>query len=148
MPAEPRSAEDPHDLQRFVDAQERDGTYEQALSELRAGQKTTHWVWFVFPQIAGLGKSETARAFAIDSLEEARAYLDHPLLGPRLRESAQALLEVEGKSAPEILGETDATKLRSSMTLFALAAPAEPLFPRVLDRYYDGEPDEETEQRL
>jgi uncharacterized protein (DUF1810 family) len=148
MPREPKSPDDPHDLQRFVDAQEREGTYEQALSELRAGQKTTHWVWFVFPQIAGLGESETARAFAIDSLEEAQAYLDHPLLGPRLRESARALLEVEGKSAQEILGETDATKLRSSMTLFAHAAPAEPLFPRVLDRYYDGEPDEETERRL
>ena len=140
--------EDPHDLQRFVDAQERAGTYGQALEELRAGRKTTHWIWFVFPQVAGLGRSETARLFAIDSLEEAKAYLEHPLLGPRLRECCQALLDVGGRSAREILGETDATKLRSSMTLFAHAAPDEPLFRAVLDRYYEGERDEETERRL
>ncbi len=140
--------DDPHDLQRFVDAQEREGTYEQALTELRAGRKTTHWIWFVFPQIAGLGTSATARLFAIHSLEEARAYLGHPLLGPRLRECCQALLDVTGRSAREILGETDATKLRSSMTLFAHTASDGPLFREVLDRYYEGERDEETERRL
>jgi uncharacterized protein (DUF1810 family) len=140
--------DDPHDLRRFVDAQEREGTYSRALEELRAGRKTSHWVWFVFPQIAGLGRSATARLFAIDSLEEAKAYLGHPVLGARLRESSQALLEVSGRSAREILGETDATKLRSSMTLFAAAAPDEPLFQEVLDRYYAGERDEETERRL
>ena len=139
---------DPHDLQRFVDAQERAGIYARALAELRAGRKATHWIWFVFPQIAGLGRSETARFFAIGSLEEARAYLEHPLLGPRLRESARALLGVSGRTAREILGETDAAKLRSSMTLFAGAAPNEPLFPEVLDRYCDGAPDPETERRL
>lgn len=140
--------DDPHNLQRFVDAQEREGTYQQALGELRAGRKTSHWIWFVFPQIAGLGSSATARLFAINSIEEARAYLEHPLLGPRLRECSQALLEVSGRSAREILGETDATKLRSSMTLFAGAAPGEPLFREVLDRLYDGKRDEETERRL
>jgi uncharacterized protein (DUF1810 family) len=139
---------DPHDLRRFVDAQERSGMYAQALAELRAGQKTTHWIWFVFPQIAGLGRSETARFFALDSLEEAQAYLEHPLLGPRLRECCRALLDVGGKSAREVLGEVDAAKLRSSMTLFARAAPGEPLFRELLDRYYDGEPDAETERRL
>ena len=140
--------DDVHNLQRFVDAQERASIYEQALEELRAGQKTTHWIWFVFPQIAGLGKSETARHFAIGSLAEARAYFDHPLLGPRLLESSQALLDVSGKSAREILGETDAAKLRSSMTLFARAAPDEPRFQQLLDEYYDGDRDAETERRL
>jgi uncharacterized protein (DUF1810 family) len=139
---------DAHDLQRFVDAQEREGTYAQALEELRAGQKTTHWIWFVFPQIAGLGRSETARFFAIDSVQEARAYLEHPLLGPRLRECTRALLAVDGKSAREILGETDATKLRSSLTLFSHAAADEPLFQEALDKYCAGEPDVETERRL
>jgi len=140
--------DDPHNLRRFLDAQERAGTYEQALEELRAGQKTTHWIWFVFPQIDGLGESETARLFAIHSLEEAKAYLRHRVLGPRLRECSQALLDVDGKSAYEILGETDATKLRSSMTLFAHAAPDDSLFQAVLDKYCEGERDEETERRL
>lgn len=140
--------DDPHNLQRFVDAQEREGTYEQALTELRAGQKTTHWIWFVFPQVAGLGPSATARLFAIGSLEEAKAYLKHSLLGPRLRECSQALLDITGRSAREILGEADATKLRSSMTLFVNAAPDEPLFQTVLDKYYEGARDEETERRL
>jgi uncharacterized protein (DUF1810 family) len=139
---------DKHDLRRFVEAQETSGTYAQALEELRAGRKTTHWIWFVFPQISGLGKSETARTYAIGSVEEARAYLEHPLLGPRLRESSQALLDLESGSARGILGEVDATKLRSSMTLFAHAAPDEPLFQQVLDKYYEGERDEETERRL
>jgi uncharacterized protein (DUF1810 family) len=140
--------DDPHDLQRFVDAQEREGTYEQALTELRAGRKTTHWIWFIFPQVAGLGQSEMSRRFAIDSLGEARAYLGHPILGPRLRECCQALLEVTGRSAREILGETDATKLRSSMTLFTNAAADDSLFQAVLGKYYEGERDKETERRL
>lgn len=139
---------DPHRLQRFVDAQEQGGIYRQALAELRAGRKATHWIWFVFPQIAGLGTSPMAREYAIGSLEEARAYLGHPLLGPRLRECADVLLELEGRSAPEILGEIDAVKLCSSMTLFAAADPGEPRFREVLEAYYDGERDAETERRL
>jgi len=141
-------ADDPHCLQRFVDAQDEAGTYERALAELRAGRKTSHWIWFVFPQIAGLGHSPMAQAYAIASLEEARAYLDHPVLGPRLRESAQALLDLDAGSAEQILGDIDALKLRSSMTLFAHAAPEELLFQQVLDRFYGGGRDFETEQRL
>jgi uncharacterized protein (DUF1810 family) len=137
---------DRHRLQRFVSAQDEGGTYDRALAELRAGRKTSHWMWFVFPQIAGLGRSPMARAYAIGSLEEARAYLEHPLLGPRLLECAQALLQVEGRSAEQILGGIDAIKLRSSMTLFARADPEEPLFRRVLERYYGGERDEATER--
>lgn len=136
-------------LERFVAAQDDGDTYRRALAELRAGRKMSHWMWFVFPQIAGLGRSPTARRFAIADLAEARAYLAHPVLGPRLRTCAQALLEIEGRSAREILGAIDALKLRSSMTLFARAAgPDEPLFAAVLDRYYDGEPDPETVRRL
>src|SRR5690349_2056688 len=99
-----------HDLQRFVDAQDRGGTYERALAELRAGRKTSHWMWFVFPQRAGLGRSETSRRYAIASPEEARAYAEHPVLGPRLIESAEALLTHEGVTATEILGQIDALK--------------------------------------
>lgn len=135
---------DPHDLTRFVSAQDQGGTYERALAELHAGHKTSHWMWFVFPQIAGLGRSPTAQHFAIASLAEARAYLEHPVLGPRLVECAQALLGVEGRSAEEILGPTDAMKLRSSMTLFRAAAPDEPGFRQVLERYFDGREDEAT----
>jgi uncharacterized protein (DUF1810 family) len=143
------SAADPHDLQRFLDAQDRGGTYERALGELRAGRKASHWMWFVFPQLAGLGRSEMARRYAIASLDEAKAYLAHPVLGPRLRECAAALLALdEGRSARQVLGDTDAVKLRSSMTLFDRAAPEEPLFGRVLDRYFDGRPDEATVERL
>ena len=134
---------DPHDLQRFVDAQDAGGTYERALTELRAGRKTSHWMWFVFPQIAGLGQSETSRRYAIGSLEEARAYLEHPVLGPRLVECAQALLGHEGLSAEEIMGGIDAVKLRSSMTLFAQLDDGE-VFQQVLERYFDGEPDTAT----
>jgi uncharacterized protein (DUF1810 family) len=140
--------EDPHRLQRFIDAQDQANTYETALSELRAGRKTSHWMWFVLPQIAGLGHSPTAVAYALSSLAEARAYLEHPLLGPRLLECTRALTEITGANASEILGEIDAIKLRSSMTLFAHAAPHEPLFGQVLDRYFDGVADEATEQRL
>jgi uncharacterized protein (DUF1810 family) len=135
-------------LHRFVDAQDAGGTYAAALSELRAGRKTSHWMWFVFPQIAGLGRSPTAQTYALASLEEARAYLEHPVLGPRLLEATRALLGVQGRTAREILGEIDAIKLRSSMTLFARAAPQEPAFRQVLDAYYDGAEDEATLQRL
>jgi uncharacterized protein (DUF1810 family) len=144
-------ASDPHNLQRFVDAQEDAAIYARALGELRAGRKRSHWIWFVFPQIAGLGQSPISRAYAIRSVEEARAYLEHPVLGPRLKESAEALLAAApGASAAEILGGIDAVKVRSSMTLFARADPAEPLFPAVLDRFYGGkaDPETETESRL
>jgi uncharacterized protein (DUF1810 family) len=140
------SPSDPHRLERFVTAQESGGTYARALSELRAGRKSSHWMWFVFPQVAGLGRSPMAREYAIASLEEARAYLAHPLLGSRLRECAEALLAVSDRSAREVLGDVDALKLRSSMTLFALAAPDDPLFDAVLARYYGGERDAATER--
>jgi uncharacterized protein (DUF1810 family) len=130
-----------YDLQRFVDAQDRGGTYDRALAELRARRKTSHWMWFVFPQRAGLGLSEMSRAYAIESPEEARAYVEHQVLGPRLVECAEALLDHERISAREIMGEIDAVKLRSSMTLFARAAPEQPVFERVLGRYFDGEAD-------
>jgi len=139
---------DPDRLQRFVEAQDSGGTYERALAELRAGRKASHWMWFVFPQIAGLGRSEMSRRYAISSSEEAHAYFDHTVLGPRLVECARALLEHEDRSATEIMGGIDATKLRSSMTLFAAVAPEEPAFRQVLDRYFDGEPDEATTRRL
>jgi uncharacterized protein (DUF1810 family) len=135
-----------YDLERFVAAQE--GVYPGALTELRAGRKTGHWIWFVFPQVAGLGRSPTSQHYAIDSVGEARAYVDHPVLGPRLRECAAAILAVGGRSAEEILGSIDAVKLRSSMTLFHRAAPDEPLFRQVLDRYYDGRPDRATDELL
>ena len=140
---------DPHGLQRFVDAQEDGAIYGRALAELRAGRKQGHWIWFVFPQIAGLGSSPMSRVYAIGSLQEARAYLEHPVLGPRLRECAEALLAAgPSLSAETILGGIDALKVRSSMTLFARAAPAEQLFTAVLDRFYAGEPDPETERRI
>jgi uncharacterized protein (DUF1810 family) len=139
-------SDDPHGLQRFVDAQDRGGTYERALVELRAGRKTSHWIWFVFPQMAGLGSSAVARQYAIGSLSEAEAYLDHPILAPRLRECAEALLGPSVRSAREVLGEVDAVKLRSSMTLFARAASGDPVFGQVLDRYFGGAADEATEE--
>jgi uncharacterized protein (DUF1810 family) len=128
-------------LGRFVSAQ--DGMYEAALAEISAGDKRTHWMWFVFPQIAGLGTSTTAQRYAIASLDEARAYLAHPVLGPRLRECAEALLTVRNRSATEIFGHPDDLKLRSSMTLFARAAAEPGVFQAVLDRYFPG-PDEWT----
>jgi uncharacterized protein (DUF1810 family) len=139
---------DPHNLQRFVDAQDQGGTYEAALAELRAGRKTSHWMWFVFPQIAGLGQSPISRRFAISSLDEARAYLAHPVLGPRLTESARALTQLSTGSADEIFGGIDALKLRSSMTLFARAAPDESGFAQVLDQYFGGVADEATDRML
>ena len=138
---------DPFKLQRFVEAQDRGGTYDHALAELRAGRKRTHWMWFVFPQLAGLGRSATAQAYAIGSLDEARAYLAHPVLGPRLRACAQALLGAAPEAtAREILGEIDAMKLRSSMTLFRRAAPEEPMFQQVLEHFFDGEADAATDE--
>jgi uncharacterized protein (DUF1810 family) len=134
------------DLDRFVDAQR--GAYEAALGELRRGRKTGHWIWFVFPQLAGLGRSETSRFYAIASLDEARAYLAHPVLGPRLRECAGVVLATRDRTPDEILGELDAMKVRSSMTLFHRAAPDEPLFRDVLGRFPGGLPDEATDRLL
>jgi uncharacterized protein (DUF1810 family) len=140
--------EDPYDLQRFVSAQDTGGTYDRAVAELRAGRKTSHWMWFVFPQIAGLGISPTSRTYAITSLDEARAYLAHPVLGPRLTECAAILAGLPGRSAEQIFGHLDAQKLCSSITLFMLAAPGEPVFRQVLDQYFGGIPDPATEQRI
>jgi uncharacterized protein (DUF1810 family) len=139
---------DPYRLERFVLAQDEGGLYGSVLDELRAGRKLGHWMWFVFPQVAGLGSSPTSRHFALSCLDEARAYLRHPVLGPRLVECAQALLQVEGRTAEQVLGVVDALKLRSSMTLFLRAAPAEAVFARVLERYFAGEADPATEARL
>jgi uncharacterized protein (DUF1810 family) len=133
---------DPHRLARFVEAQA--PVYAQALAELRAGSKRSHWMWFVFPQIAGLGSSAMAQRYAIASLDEAKAYLAHPILGERLRQCSQAMLAVEGRSAHDILGTPDDLKFRSSMTLFHRAAPAEPLFEGCLKKYFGGEPDPQT----
>lgn len=133
-------------LDRFVDAQA--GVWAQALAELKAGRKTSHWMWFVFPQIAGLGRSETARFYAIADVAEARAYLAHPLLGARLREAAAALLAHRGRSAEAMLGGIDAVKLRSSMTLFEAVAPEEPVFAAVLEAFFSGRRDPETVRRI
>ena len=138
--------DDPYDLERFVTAQNADGTYDRAVGELRRGQKMSHWMWFVFPQIAGLGRSELARRFAISSREEAQAYLHHPVLGPRLLECTGIVANTQGLSAEQIFGTIDAQKLRSSMTLFMRAAPAEPLFSQVIERYFDGVPDLATDE--
>jgi uncharacterized protein (DUF1810 family) len=139
---------DPFHLERFIDAQDRDGTYEQALEELRRGRKRSHWMWFVFPQVAGLGQSSTSRYFALTSLDEAQAYVRHPVLGHRLRESIEALMETSSGSAEDILGDIDAQKLRSSMTIFLRASPGDPDVTRVLDRFFDGQPDSETDRLL
>lgn len=136
----------PYDLDRFVNEQL--GIYDSVLAELRRRHKTGHWMWFIFPQVAGLGHSELSRFFAIGSLGEAQAYLEHPVLGTRLRSCAQALLAIRGRSAEAILGPTDALKLRSSMTLFHRAAPEELVFTDVLDRFYGGVADEATDALL
>jgi uncharacterized protein (DUF1810 family) len=142
-------SDDPFNLRRFVEAQDDAAIYARALGELRDGRKRGHWIWFVFPQIAGLGSSPMSQAYAIRSLDEARAYLGHPTLGPRLRESTEALLGNDpALSADEILGGIDAIKVRSSMTLFAAADPSEPLFGEALARFYGGEPDPATERLL
>lgn len=133
-------------LDRFVDAQA--PIYDQALAELRAGQKQSHWMWYVFPQIASLGQSATSRAYAIQSLEEARAYLAHPVLGVRYRECCQAVMNTRSKSARDIFGSPDDLKFCSSLTLFAEAAPDEVLFYNLLEKYYDGDADEATLELL
>jgi uncharacterized protein (DUF1810 family) len=140
--------DDRFDLERFVAAQDSAGTYDQAIAELRRGRKTGHWIWFIFPQIAGLGQSQTSRMYAISSLAEARAYLRHPVLGPRLTESARLLAGSDRGSAEQILGGLDAQKLRSSMTLFLRADPGEPLFGQVLSRFFDSQPDAATDRVL
>lgn len=139
---------DPFNLNRFLAAQEDLGMYERAVGELRDGRKTSHWMWYVFPQVAGLGNSPDARRYAIASLAEARAYLAHPILGPRLVECASIVAATEGRSLAELLGYPDDLKLRSSMTLFLRADPTVPAFAAVLDRYYDGAPDPLTDQLL
>jgi uncharacterized protein (DUF1810 family) len=142
---------DGFDLERFVEAQD-GGVHERALGELRRGRKTSHWMWFVFPQVAGLGASAMNRRYAISSLAEARAYLDHPVLGPRLRSCTDAVLALPaGVSADEVFGAVDARKLRSSMTLFlrAAASPSEEeRFAAVLQRFFGGEADAATDERL
>ena len=138
--------DDPFDLNRFLQAQEND--YAQALLEIRSGQKRTHWIWFIFPQLDGLAFSSTSKHFAIKSRQEATAYLDHPVLGARLLECATALCQVEGKTAQQILGSTDALKVKSCATLFAQVSPAGSLFERLLARYYESESDAKTLQLL
>ena len=130
------------DLSRFLKAQQYD--YDQALKEIRSGRKRSHWMWYIFPQIQGLGFSSTAQYYAIRDLDEAKEYLAHPVLGTRLKEISSALLELEGLSASEIFGYPDDLKLRSSMTLFRLADLDCDLFEKVLEKYYDGQPDERT----
>lgn len=139
---------DPYNLQRFVTAQDSGGTYDQALAELRNGNKTGHWMWFIFPQISGLGQSPTSRLYAIGSLAEAQAYLKHERLGPRLVECAAAVAAHAGRPAIDILGGIDARKLHSSMTLFLRAAPQETVFREVLDQFFGGQPDTATQSLL
>lgn len=135
-------ADDPFDLARFLAAQE--GVIDDVRAELSGGRKRSHWMWFVFPQLKGLGHSSTAQHYGIASLAEARAYLAHPVLGPRLRECCDLMLAVPQRSAHEILGSPDDLKFRSCVTLFSLAAPEEPLFRRCLERFHDGEADPRT----
>jgi uncharacterized protein (DUF1810 family) len=137
---------DPYNLQRFIDAQ--DPIYPQVCAELRAGRKTSHWMWFVFPQIAGLGSSGMAKRYAIQSLEEASAYLKHPVLGPRLVECTTLVKRVQGSTIHEIFGSPDDMKFRSCLTLFLRAAPDGTLFEEALQKYFDGEPDPLTLQQL
>ncbi len=141
-----RDSDDRYGLRRFVRAQE--GDYERALSEIRSGRKRTHWMWYIFPQIDGLAFSSTAKYYAIKSIAEAKAYLDHPILGPRLRECAEAAVGVEGRSASEIFGTPDDLKLRSCATLFACVSPPGSVFDRLLAKYYRGERDGRTLQLL
>jgi uncharacterized protein (DUF1810 family) len=146
--AESPGPSDSSGLARFVAAQDAGGTYDAALRELRAGRKRTHWMWFVFPQVEGLGRSSTAQHFAVRGLAEARAYVAHPVLGPRLVEAARTLVEQPSDDPVAVLGPTDAMKLRSSMTLFAAADPDQPVYGEVLERFFDGEADEATLARL
>ena len=140
--------DDAFNLERFVAAQNAGGTYDHAVDELRHGRKASHWMWFVFPQIAGLGQSQMSRTFAIASLAEAQAYVHHPVLGPRLLECAAIVARAQAPTAEHIFGGIDAVKLRSSMTLFQRAAPAQPIFQQVLDRYFESIPDPETDARI
>jgi uncharacterized protein (DUF1810 family) len=139
-------SDDQYNLSRFVQAQE--ANYARALAEIRSGKKRTHWMWYIFPQIDGLAFSATSQHYAIKSIAEAKAYLDHPLLGPRLRECAQAVLAIEGRSATEIFGSPDDLKLRSCATLFASVSPPDSVFDRLLQKYYPGGRDEKTLQLL
>jgi uncharacterized protein (DUF1810 family) len=132
-------SQDPHDLDRFVRAQA--GDHERALAEVRSGRKQSHWMWYIFPQMAGLGFSEMSRRYAVKSRAEAEAYLQHPTLGPRLVEICEAALAVGGRSANEIFGSPDDMKLRSCATLFAAVSPPGSVFERVLQKYFRGEPD-------
>lgn len=134
------------DLQRFVDAQE--DVYEQVVGELRTGRKTSHWMWFVFPQVAGLGRSEMSVRYALSGVAEASAYWAHPVLGPRYEECCQALLDLDDATAVDVLGDVDARKLQSSLTLFREAVPATAVIERTLATFFDGEPDPETLARL
>jgi len=138
--------DDPFDLQRFIEAQDR--VYETVRAELKSGRKRTHWMWFIFPQIAGLGHSAMARRYAISSLAEAEAYLKHGILGPRLRECTRLVTMVEGRSAHDILGSPDDMKLHSCLTLFSAAAPQDQIFRRALEKYFGGEEDPATLARL
>ena len=137
--ADTNAPDNPHDLNRFVQAQADD--YEQALAEIRSGRKQSHWMWYIFPQFDGLGFSSTSKRYSIKSLAEAKAYLGHPVLGPRLLECAEAVLGVEGRSALEIFGSPDNLKLRSCATLFASVSPAGSVFDRLLGKYFHGERD-------
>lgn len=143
---EPQDESDPFNLARFVASQEE--VFEVALAELRRGRKRSHWMWFIFPQVEGLGSSATSRKYAIRSLEEARAYLSHPVLGSRLLDCCRAILSVQGKSASDIMGYPDDLKLRSSMSLFMLAEDSHQEFRQVIDRYFQGQPDERTLELL
>ncbi|MBD2751285.1 DUF1810 domain-containing protein [Spirosoma validum] len=134
--------ESAHNLNRFLDAQERD--YPRALAEIKNGRKQSHWMWYIFPQISGLGFSETAKFYSIRNPEEASAYLEHPVLGRRLIEITNAILHIDGKTANQILGSPDDLKLRSSMTLFSLLANTDPVFQAVLDKFFNGVPDQRT----
>jgi uncharacterized protein (DUF1810 family) len=137
---------DPYNLERFVDAQ--NPVYVGVLQELRNGRKTGHWIWFIFPQVRGLGSSSTSQRFSIGSLQEAQAYLNHPILGPRLRECTRLVLEIDGKALARIFGSPDDMKFRSSMTLFARSAVDDPLFQMALDKYCDGKYDPLTIERI
>ncbi|HTZ85595.1 MAG TPA: DUF1810 domain-containing protein [Solirubrobacteraceae bacterium] len=139
---------DPFSLKRFELAQEQSGTFERAVLELQAGRKRSHWMWFVFPQLRGLGQSPMSQKYAISSRAEARAYLEHPVLGPRLVRCTQIVAELRGRSAEDVFGGTDATKLRSSMTLFARVCEEDSVFHVVLARYFDGYADVNTDVRL
>ena len=140
------SRDDPHDLARFVEAQA--GDYDRALAEIKGGRKRSHWMWYIFPQIEGLGSSSMSRRYAIKSVAEARAYLDHPLLGRRLADCAEAAMGVEGRSAREVFGSPDDMKLKSCATLFASVTPPDSVFSRLLDKYFEGERDGKTLQIL